>query len=112
MEVTADTVRASLRTALRDAMRARDRVAVSALRSGLSAIDQAEAVPLDDLPDSVTEVARLDLGAQQVLAALQAEVDERRRAMTDLNAANQSAAAARVEDELNALLPHLTPPEQ
>jgi uncharacterized protein YqeY len=37
-----------MRQALPEAMRARDKVAVSALRATLAALDNAEAVPVDD----------------------------------------------------------------
>src|SRR5262245_7013370 len=42
----ADDVRQRLRRALREALRSRDVPAASALRSGLAAIDNAEAVPV------------------------------------------------------------------
>ena len=46
----ADDLRARLREALRTAMRARDSAAVSALRSAMSVIDNAEAADLDNAP--------------------------------------------------------------
>jgi hypothetical protein len=47
-------MRTSLREGLKAALKARDRVAVAALRSALSAIDNAEAVPLDRPSGTVT----------------------------------------------------------
>jgi uncharacterized protein YqeY len=44
-----EAIRDRLHRALRDAMRARDRVAASALRSALAALDNAGAVPAADL---------------------------------------------------------------
>ncbi|GAA5031790.1 hypothetical protein GCM10023317_82610 [Actinopolymorpha pittospori] len=47
-------MRASLRDDLTAAIKARDRVAITALRSALAAIDNAEAVPVDHRADGVT----------------------------------------------------------
>ena len=46
-------MRASLRDDLKAALKARDRVAITALRSALAAIDNAEAFPADHPLDSV-----------------------------------------------------------
>ena len=45
-----NTLAEHLRLALRDALRARDIIAVSALRSALGAIDNASAVPVGPMP--------------------------------------------------------------
>jgi hypothetical protein len=45
-----EAIRDRLHQALRDAMRARDRVAASALRSALAALDNAGAVPPGPVP--------------------------------------------------------------
>lgn len=50
-------MRTRLRVALTDAMKARDRVAVAALRSALSAIENAEAIDASDAPTAVEQPA-------------------------------------------------------
>jgi uncharacterized protein len=116
-----ETLRAQLLTARKD----RDQTRVSALRSALSAIDNAE-TPDAETPDETapvvtpdsaiagaasglgsTEVARRLLTDAQILALLRAEVDERLRAAEQLadNGAEDRAAAVRSEaDVLTAVL--------
>jgi uncharacterized protein len=65
-------MRASLRDDLKAALKARDRVAVTALRSALSAIDNAEAVPADHLLDSTAGNEHV-AGAAIGLGAAEAE---------------------------------------
>ncbi|MFC7490393.1 MULTISPECIES: GatB/YqeY domain-containing protein [unclassified Knoellia] len=84
-------------------MRCRDTAAVSALRSALSAIDNAEAVPTDDVETAsfgtddspiagaaigagATEAARRELTPEDVRALLHREVEERREASTEVEA--------------------------
>lgn len=109
----AERARATLRSALTDAMRARDRVAAAALRAGMSAIDQAEAVPIDGHPPSVGtagDVPRRMLTDDEVRQALLAEVAERRAALDELRTVGQDAAGERVARELEILTAHLPPP--
>lgn len=106
----AERARTTLREDLREAMRRRDRVAASALRAGISAIDQAEAVPMGSHAPTVgtsSDVPRQELTGQDVHAALRAEVEERQHAMAELRAVGQDEAADRIAHELAALLPHL-----
>jgi hypothetical protein len=68
---------------LRDAMKSRDRLRVSVLRSTLGAIGNAEAVPSDARPnvsgrDEPTEVARRELSEADVRAVVAREVAELR----------------------------------
>ena len=59
-----DDLRARMASALTAAMRARDRVAVSAIRSALSAVANAEAVPVDTVPRAgAVEGAAVGAGA-------------------------------------------------
>lgn len=117
-----ETLRAQLLTARKD----RDQTRVSALRSALSAIDNAETPDADTSdkaqPDRATsdsaisgaasglgstEVARRQLTDAQIRGLLRAEVDERLRAAEQLadNGAEDRAAAVRSEaDVLTALL--------
>jgi uncharacterized protein len=82
-------VRARLQMALRAAMKARDTVAVSALRSALAAIANAEAIPVPTAPASLpptapaTDVHQYVAGSTAGLAAAEAE----RREVTEEDAA-------------------------
>jgi uncharacterized protein len=83
----ADATRERLAIELRAAMKARDGVAVAVVRSLLSAIDNASAVPMtksqypgDGAP---SEVARRELTAAEVDQVLAVEAEERRLAAED-----------------------------
>lgn len=107
----ADTARSQLRGRLRDAMSARDRQTVSALRSAIGAIDNAEAVAIDPAANagaieqaaSTNEAARRELSAGQVIAVLQAEVDERRTAATEYDDVKRPEHAERLRGEADAI---------
>ncbi|MFC7485298.1 hypothetical protein ACOCJ7_02145 [Knoellia sp. CPCC 206453] len=114
---TVDEVRASMRTSLKEAMRARDRLAVSALRSGLSAIDNAEAIATEPPSTSdghspiagaaiglgVTEAERRDLTVDDLRALLRTEVKERREAATEIEGAGHPDRAADLLREADVL---------
>ena len=130
MTEPATTWRETLRAQLLTARKERDQTRVSALRSALSAIDNAETPDAQtsdaDTPDETTpvvtpdgaiagagsglgstEVARRQLTDAQIRALLRAEVDERLRAAEQLadNGAEDRAAAVRSEaDVLTAIL--------
>ncbi|MFC6012811.1 hypothetical protein [Nocardia lasii] len=86
-------LRERLRAALKAAMKARDRGAVSALRSTLGAIDNAEAVDigavkagaLEDSPVGLgaAEVRRRDLTEADVEDIVRREIEERRTAAAE-----------------------------
>ncbi|MFC4126567.1 hypothetical protein [Nocardia rhizosphaerae] len=86
-------VRERLRAALKPALKSRDRSAVSALRTVLGAIDNAEAVDASDtragaLEDSAlglgaAEVSRRDLTEDDILAIVRREIDERHTAAAE-----------------------------
>ena len=109
-------LRPRLSTALRKAMKARDAVATSALRSLLSALDHATAVAMpDDLPavpdpaaPPLGEVSRRTLTAADIDAVLAAEIDERRRAEADYERLGRPDEAARAAAERAVLAPWLT----
>ena len=98
--------RTTLRDALLAARKDRDATRVSALRSALSAIDNAE-TPDDarvDAPSSGTiaggvvglgaaEVARRELSDAQIRALLRAEIDERLSAAKQIDASHTERAA-------------------
>lgn len=110
------SIRDLLRRALTEAMRARDRAAVSAYRQTMAAIDNAEAVPIDVMARAgaveaavglgAAEAARRTLTEDEIRAIVATEIDELRRAAAELAATCPDHAAARVEDaeRLSALL--------
>lgn len=113
---TVDDVRASMRTALKAAMRERDKLAVSALRSGLSAIDNAEAIPTepmtygDDSPIAgasiglgATEAARRELTLEDVRTLLKAEIEERQQAAIEIESAGHPDRAEDLRREVAVL---------
>ncbi|MFJ8110805.1 hypothetical protein [Streptomyces sp. NPDC096132] len=103
-------------------MRARDRVAVSALRSTLAALDNAEAVPLTEAelrgsaleqsPVGVgaTEAARRELSEHGVVDVVRAEAAERLEAAARLTAPAHADRAARLRAEAAVLLGFLDTP--
>ena len=95
---------------LRTAVAARDLNAVRVLRILLAALDNAQAVPLDDLPnggqDLTGDVPRRTLTAQQVQAILQGEMASRRAALAMTMRAGRADAAAQLRAELALLAPY------
>ncbi|MBD3930795.1 hypothetical protein IF129_04340 [Streptomyces chumphonensis] len=103
-------------------MRARDRVAVSALRTTLAALDNAEAVPvhdagphaaaLQDTPVGVgsTEAARQALSERGVVEIVRSEADERLAAAARLTAPAYTERATRLRAEAAVLLGFLDGP--
>jgi uncharacterized protein YqeY len=120
--VTGMSLRLRLRQALPESMRARDKVAVRALRSTLAALDNAEAVPGDDdgcrspaLEQSpvgvgVTEVVRRELSEDRVVEVVRAEVAERLDAAAQLPATTQAERAEQLRAEAAVLLRFLDDP--
>lgn len=110
------SLRLRMRRALPEAMRARDKAAVSALRATLAALDNAEAVPLGESgPRSlalerspvgvgVTEAARRELGEPEVVEIVRAEAAERLDAAAQLTAPAHVERAARLRAEAAVLL--------
>ncbi len=98
--------RTRLREALQSARKDRDATRVSALRSELSAIDNAEtpAGARVDAPSSGTiaggvvglgaaEVARRELSDEQIRGSIRAEIDERLSAARQVDATHTERAA-------------------
>ena len=110
-------IRAALRAGLTPAMRARDKVATTAIRSALAAIDNAEAVPVEALDTSTAEGpiagARLGLGAgeaqrrelteQDVVTILEGEISARLLAATEVEQAGRSDHGERLRAEAAVL---------
>jgi uncharacterized protein YqeY len=110
-------IRAALRADLTAAMKARDRDAVTALRTAIAAIDNAEAVEDDGLHNSrtgrhvagaapgvgSTEAARRDLTTRDVRAILRAQIADRIIEAATYDGHGQTQAADRLRREANAL---------
>ena len=106
--------------ALTDAMRARDRDAVPALRSALAAVANAEAVPIHTMPSAgavekaavgvgAADAPRRELGEDDVRSVLEAEVAEHDRAALHLGEAGHPDEARRVAAQAEVLRGILTP---
>ena len=112
-----EALRARLRAALSEAMKRRDAIATSALRSALAAIDNAEAVGLTHAPAPspsgtiagaigglcAAEVPRRELGGDELAAILDAEINQRRVAADDYARRGAHDRAARLRAEADAL---------
>ena len=114
------TVRSRLQIALRAAMKERDATAMSALRSALSAIDNAEAVPSSRLRPAAppsenvpiaggvaglggAEVARRAVTEEEAAAIAADEAADRRAAAGDYRAAGRADRADRLLSEARAI---------
>jgi uncharacterized protein YqeY len=115
-------VHADLRRALTVAIKARDAVAVSALRSALAAIENATAVNAEPASSSPTgpiagavsglgagEVARRQLTEADVHALVSAEVEQRLAAAAQLDGLGRPDRAERLRAEAAVLSAHLPP---
>ncbi|WP_329460064.1 hypothetical protein [Streptomyces sp. NBC_01497] len=103
-------------------MRARDKVTVSALRTTLAALDNAEAAPVDaaglrglaleasPVGAGATEAARYELSVSGVVDIVRAEADERLRIAAQLTAPAHAERAARLRAEAAVLLGFLDGP--
>lgn len=114
--ITGMSIRLRMRQALPEAMRARDKAAVSALRSTLAALDNAEAVPADEVEPrgsaleqspvgvGATEAARRELSEHLVVDVVRAEAAERLDVAARLTAPAHADRAARLRAEADVLL--------
>lgn len=100
-------MKARLRADLTVALKARDAVATRAIRSLVSALDNAEAPP--SVPggwapaafgSGEAEIERLRLDAEQVRAIVAAEAGEREHAATELDRFGRGEAAAALRAEM------------
>ena len=111
--------RGRLQLALREALRSRDTVAVSALRSALAAIDNAGAIPAGPGPApgegsphfagsasglGAGEAERRRLSEDDVEQIVRAEVAERQAAARDYDRAGHDGPADRLRDEARILM--------
>jgi uncharacterized protein len=105
-----------LQAALLDARKARDTVAVAALRSLLSALANAEAIPPEEPTPlaegpiagarvglGATEAARRQLSPDDVAAIVEREVTERQAAAAEYESLGRTDEAARLRAEVAVL---------
>ena len=115
---TQPDLRARMRAALTTAMKQRDAIAVSALRSALAAIDNAEAVDASYAPPAAPssarvagavgglgagEVARRVLSSDEIAAIVAAEAQQRRDAAAEYDRLGAPDEAARLRTEAGVL---------
>lgn len=110
------TLQARLRADLKIAMRARRQVETGALRALLSAIDDAQAVPVGDqhdayvvreFGDAAVEVQRLTLDRAALDALLQRERQERLTAAGQMSVLGQAERADRLREEASIIAGYL-----
>ena len=118
-----EAIRDRLHQALRDAMRARDKVAAPALRSALAALDNAGAVPPGRVPAAASgphfagalaglgaaEVPRRGLAAGEAERIVRAEIAERETAAAGYERAGHDEQARRLRQEAGVLASALDP---
>ncbi|MFI9584043.1 GatB/YqeY domain-containing protein [Streptomyces sp. NPDC052236] len=117
-------MRASLRDDLKAALKARERVAITALRSALAAIDNAEAVPadypIDRLPGNdhiagaaagvgAAEAERRHLTEADLRSIVENEIRERSLAAQEYEQLGRNDLAERLRAEAEVLRPYLRP---
>jgi uncharacterized protein len=107
-------LRGQMAAALTEAMRSRDRVAVTALRSALAAVANAEAVPVDTMPRAgavestpvgagAADAPRRELTEHDVRAVVAAELAEHEHSAAHLRGAGRPEEAERVAAEAAVL---------
>ncbi|WP_020673415.1 GatB/YqeY domain-containing protein [Amycolatopsis nigrescens] len=117
-------MRASLRDGLKAALKTRDRVAITAHRSALAAIDNAEAVPVDQSLDTTTgnehvagaavglgsaEAERRHLTEADLRSIVENEVRERSVAAEEYAQLGRDDVAERLRAEAAVLSRYLDP---
>lgn len=113
------SLRQRLRTALVAAMKERDRVAVTALRSALAAIDNAEAVDttavasgslaIESSPVGIggAEAGRRALSGEDIAQIVRSEVTDREAAAVEYDRAGRPERAEALRAEARVLSSHL-----
>lgn len=115
-----ERLRQRLRESLKVALNARDTIAVAALRSAMSAVDNAEAVDRSHAPApsggttgdvrlgvGAGEAARRKLSTQDVIEVIRAEVLERTLAAAEYERFDRADEASRLRAEATTLLSFL-----
>ena len=88
------SIRDEMQAGLRAAMRSRERLTVSVLRSTLAAVANAEAVDPATVDRHAVEVARTALTEDDVRAVVAAERDDLRAAVSEMQSLSQAEKAA------------------
>jgi len=107
------SIRAALQAAVKTAMKARDRDALSVYRTALAAIDNAEAVPIDagqragaieasPVGVGTQDAVRRELTEQEIADIVRREAADRRATAASLDGAAPERAA-RLRDEAGLL---------
>lgn len=108
---TQEPIRERLKIGLKAAMKARQHEVVSVLRSALSAIDNAEAVPLDAsmvaVVGKLNEVARKELSEEQMRAIVQTEADALKSSIADYQTLGKAEEAEQLQTQWEALNQYL-----
>jgi hypothetical protein len=121
-----ESLRARLRRALTDAMKQRDRTAVTALRTTLSAIDNSEAVAPPEQPSDIgsgaiagavhgvgrSEVRRRDLTEGEIRDVVIGQIEERVHAANEYERMGQLDRANLLRDEAAVLRSIVSPDER
>lgn len=106
-------LRERLEQGLKQAMKERDRPAVSAIKSALSAIDNAGAVDADSVaapgPGFAPDVARRELTEDEVAGIVRAEADELRAAAEEYEGYGAGERVEELRAGLAALAPYIDP---
>lgn len=105
---TGSVLRDRLRAALREALWTRDSAALTALRSALAALDNAEAADVAEpaapaVGVRAAEADRRELAPEEEARIVQAEIDERVFAAEKYEAAGQPDRAVRLRTEARIL---------
>ena len=114
-------MRDRLRTALADALKARDRQAANVVRSALAAIDNAGSVAtrypkagaIEQSPVGLAaaEVARRELTEEDILSIVRAEITDREDAARGYDEAGAAEQAVRLRQEAAYLMTVLASPD-
>jgi hypothetical protein len=106
------SVRDEMQADLREAMRARDRQAVVALRTALAALSNAEAPPIDAAPlevrGNLVQHTRRELSDADVTTILLAQIDDRERTIAEILPYGQDADVAALRAEIATLRGYVT----
>ncbi len=96
-------LRDRLQDALRDALKQRDRTAIRAVRSAVSAIANAEAVDAGTAPAGVAEVARRELAGDDLYRIVAGEISDRRVAAEKYHESGRMEPADLLRQEADLL---------
>lgn len=105
--MSAAVTKAAMRRDLTAAMRERRAADVSALRSAIAALDNAEAVDTEGIPNDVTEVERRRLASADVADVLRAHREDALAEAQRYEALGQHTAAQRLRREAEVVSAYL-----